>query len=104
MIYIFGVFLLFLSFVCWSPYFPGCLASQSVENENASFLGKGLESGSQKVQMPTTPRSIVETYSCDDAVKHCMLGNSSAFQSHGLSQIDLTWSVCDTMKLKHCLK
>ena len=93
MIYIFGVFLLFLSFVCWSPYFPGCLASQSVENENASFLGKGLESGSQKVQMPTTPRSIVETYACDDAVKHCMLSNSSAFQSHGLSQVDLTWSV-----------
>ena len=93
MIHIFGVFLLFLSFGCWSPLCPGCLPSQSVENENASFLGKGLVSGSQKVPMPTDPRSIAEMYSCDDAVKHCMLVNSSAFQSHGLSQVDLTWSV-----------
>ena len=80
--------------VVGSPYCPGCLVvCLSVENENASFFGKGLESGNQNVQMPTNPRSIVETYSCDDAVKHCMLGNSSAFQSHGLSQVDLTWSV-----------
>ena len=61
--------------------------------ENASFLGKGLESGSQKVQIPTDPHSIVETHSCDNAVKHCMLGNSNDFQLHGLSETDLKWSV-----------
>ena len=37
--------------------------------ENASFFGKELENGSKRVQIPTDPRSIVETYSCDDAVK-----------------------------------
>ena len=40
--------------------------------ENASFFGKELENGSKRVQIPTDPRSIVETYSCDDAVKHCI--------------------------------
>ena len=80
--------------VVGSPYCPGCLVvCLSVENENASFFGKGLESGNQNVQMPTNPRSIVETYSCDDAVKHCMLGNSNDFQLHGLSETDLKWSV-----------
>ena len=61
--------------------------------ENASFFGKGLENGNKRVQIPTDPRSIVETYSCYDAVKHCMLGNSNAFQSHGQSETDLTLSV-----------
>ena len=61
--------------------------------ENASFLGKGLQSGSQKVQIPTDTHIIVETYSCDDAVKHCILGNSNDFQLHGLSETDLKWSV-----------
>ena len=69
--------------------------------ENASFLGKGLDSGSQKVQIPNDPHSIVETYSCDDAVKHCILGNSNDFQLHGLSETDLKWSVWDTIKFKH---
>ena len=61
--------------------------------ENASFLGKGLECGNQKVQIPTDPHSIVETHSCDDAVKHCMLDNSNDFQLHGLFETDLKWSV-----------
>ena len=61
--------------------------------ENASFLGKGLQSGSQKVQIPTDPHIIVETYSCGNAVKHCILGNSNDFQLHGLSETDLKWSV-----------
>ena len=61
--------------------------------ENASFFGKGLENGNKRVQIPTDPRSIVETYSCDDAVKHCMLGNSNAFRSHGQPETDLALSV-----------
>ena len=56
--------------------------------ENASFLGKGLDNGSKRVQIPTDPRGIVERYSCDDEAKDCMLGNSDAFQSHGLSETD----------------
>ena len=56
--------------------------------ENASFSGMGLENGSKRVQILADPRDIVETYSCDDAAKDCMLGNCNACQSHGLSQTD----------------
>ena len=56
--------------------------------ENASFLGKGLDNGSKRVQIPTNLRGIVERYSCHDEAKDCMLDNCSACQSHGLSETD----------------
>ena len=52
------------------------------------MLGKGLDNGSKRVQIPTDPRGIVERYSCDDETKDCMLSNCDACQSHGLSETD----------------
>ena len=56
--------------------------------ENASFLVKGLDNGSKRVQIPTDPRGIAERYSCHDEAKDCTLGNCNACQSHGLSETD----------------
>ena len=58
--------------------------------ENASLLGKGLDNGSKRVQIPTDSRGIVDRYSCDDEAKDCMLGNCDACQPHGLSETDFT--------------
>ena len=40
------------------------------------------------MQIPTDPHGIVETYSCNDDAKDCMMGNCGAFQSPGLSETD----------------
>ena len=68
--------------------------------ENASLLGKVLDNGSKRVQIPTYPRGIVETYSCDDEAKDCMLGNCDACQSNvSSSEIITIIIICENGKL-----
>ena len=56
--------------------------------KTASLLGKALENGNKRVQIPFDPRGIVEMYFCNDVAKDCMLGNYNACQSHGLPETD----------------
>ena len=67
---------------------PHYLCLYEICVRNVSFLFKEPENVSKRVQIPTDPSDIVETYSCNDVVKGCMLGNCNACQSHGLSETD----------------
>ena len=54
--------------------------------ENASFFGKRIENGSKRVQIPTDPRSIVETPS-----------NSTIAKRGYLSKIQMTLDMSDAL-------
>ena len=54
--------------------------------ENAILISEGIEKAVK--QVPTTPRSIVEVYSCDDLNKECAMGECNECKVHDLVKSD----------------
>ena len=61
--------------------------------ENAILISKGIEKAIKVKQVPTTPRYIVEVYSCDDRNKECAMGECNEGKVHDLVKSDFIGDV-----------